>query len=66
MTMISVSWRPPAYRVRAVIIIVIYLAAFRLAPHEAVPLAVGSVLGGLLAAEPARSLRVARAPRSTR
>jgi hypothetical protein len=40
-------------RLRAVIVIVIYLAAFRLAPGDSVPLAVGSVLAGLLAIEPA-------------
>jgi hypothetical protein len=40
-----------------VIIIVVYLGAFRLAPHESVPLAIGSVLGGRRAAEPARPLR---------
>jgi hypothetical protein len=60
MPMLSVRWRSPAYRVRAVIIVVIYLAAFRLAPHDSVPLAVGSGLGGLLAAEPARPRRRAR------
>jgi hypothetical protein len=52
----QLSWRPPAYQVRAVIIIVIYLAAFRLAPRDAV----------LLAAEPSRSLGAAGTPRSAR
>jgi hypothetical protein len=40
-------------RLRAVIVIVIYLAAFRLAPSASVQLALGGVLGGLLAIEPA-------------
>lgn len=66
MPVLSVRWRSPGYRVRAVIIIVIYLTAFHLAPHDWVPLAVGSVLSGLLAAEPAGSRRVGRTPRSIR
>lgn len=52
MTVFSVTWRVPGWRVRTVIIIVIYLVAFRWAPHAAIPLAVGGTLGGLLAAEP--------------
>jgi hypothetical protein len=36
-----------------VIVIVIYLAVFRLAPGDSLPLAVGTVLAGLLAIEPA-------------
>jgi hypothetical protein len=39
-------------RPRAVIVIVIYLTAFRLAPGDSLPLAVGTVLAGLLAIEP--------------
>jgi hypothetical protein len=38
-----------------VIVIVIYLAAFRYAPSQSVPLALGGVLGGLLAIEPQRA-----------
>lgn len=45
-------------RQRAVIVIVIYLAAFRLAPGDGVPLAVGSLLAGLLAIEPAPADRL--------
>jgi hypothetical protein len=53
---ISLPW--PGPRLRAVIVIVIYLAAFRFAPGDTMPLALGSILGGLLAIEPARPLRV--------
>jgi hypothetical protein len=66
MPVLSVRWRSPAYRVRAVIIVVIYLAAFHLAPQDWVPLAVGSVLGGLLAAEPACSRCASATRRSVR
>jgi hypothetical protein len=40
-------------RLRAVIVIIIYLAAFRVAPGDGVPLALGGALGGMLALEPA-------------
>lgn len=43
----------PAPRLRPVIVIIIYLAAFKFAPGDSVPLALGGVLGGLLALEPA-------------
>jgi hypothetical protein len=66
MPKLSVTWRRPVYRVRAVIIIVIYLGAYRLAPHDAVPLAAGSVLGALLAAEPARERPARSLPGSAR
>jgi hypothetical protein len=42
----------PAPRLRAVIVIVIYLGAFRLAPNDSVPLALGGLLGSLVAAHP--------------
>ena len=61
MPSLYVSWRRPGPRVRAVIVIIIYLAAFRFAPHEAVPLTVGGALGGLLAPGTARSLRASGA-----
>jgi hypothetical protein len=35
-----------------VIVIVIYLGAFRLAPNDSVPLALGGLLGSLVAAHP--------------
>jgi len=44
----------PGPRLRTVIVIVIYLAAARVAPADTVPLALGGALGGFLAAEPAR------------
>lgn len=50
-----IFWVPlprPGPRLRAVIIIVIYLGAFRLAPNDSVPLALGGFLGGLLTAQP--------------
>jgi hypothetical protein len=47
-----VSLPRPGPRLRAVIIIVIYLGAFRLAPNDSVPLALGGFLGSLLAAQP--------------
>jgi hypothetical protein len=43
-----------------VIVIVIYLAAFRFAPSDSVPLALGGALGGLLATQPAWATRAAR------
>jgi hypothetical protein len=57
--MLSISWPQPGPRVRAVIIVVIYLGTLRIAPHESIPLALGSVLGGLLAAGPACSPQLA-------
>ena len=58
MYVFRVCWRMPGYRVRAVIVIVIYLCVFRLAPHASVPLTGGAVLGSLLAAaEPSRTGR---------
>jgi hypothetical protein len=66
MPSLYVSWRQPGPRVRAVIIIIIYLGAFRFVPHEAVALALGGTLGGFLAAEPARPLRVSGVAGSAR
>jgi hypothetical protein len=63
---LSVTWCPPVYRVRIVIIIVVYLGAFRLAPHDAGPLAAGSILGGLLAAEPVLPRPARQLPASAR
>jgi hypothetical protein len=56
---ISVPW--PGPRLRPVIVIIIYLAAFRLAPGDSVPLALGGALGGMLAFEPARFQQAAAA-----
>lgn len=64
MPTVSITWRQPGPRFRVVIIIVIYVGAFRFAPHETIPLALGSLLGGLLAAEPLNSLPRIQAPRS--
>jgi len=56
MPVLCISLPRPGPPLRAVI--VICLAAFRLAPGATVPLALGSVPGGRLAIEPARPLRV--------
>jgi hypothetical protein len=56
----------PGPRLRAVIVIVIYLAAVRLAPDASVPLALGGGLGGLLAIEPAQPLRAGGTPERAR
>jgi hypothetical protein len=48
-----ISLPRPGPRMRAVIVIIIYLAAFKIAPGDSVPLALGGALGGLLALEPA-------------
>jgi len=44
----------PGPRLRAVIVIVIYLTTCRVAPGDTVPLALGAALGGLLVLEPPR------------
>jgi hypothetical protein len=49
-----IRWRPPSGRSRIVIIIVIYVAAFHLTPHTALPLALGGLLGNWLTAKPGR------------
>jgi hypothetical protein len=53
-------------RRRIVIVIVIYLAAFRLAPGDSVALALGGALGGLLAIESATAARATRIQEQTR
>jgi hypothetical protein len=53
MPIFCVSVPRPGPRLRPVIVIIIYLAAFRLAPGDSVPLALGGALGGMLALEPA-------------
>jgi hypothetical protein len=57
MSVLCIPIPRPDMRIRAVIVIVIYLAAFRIAPGASVPLALGGVLGCLLAVEPARPRR---------
>jgi len=54
MPVFCISVPRPGPRLRAVIVIIIYLAAFRLAPGDSVPLALGGALGGMLALESAR------------
>jgi hypothetical protein len=49
-----ITWRQPGVRVRAVIVIVIYVMSFRLAPHLAIPLAASGLAGGWLATVPTR------------
>jgi hypothetical protein len=63
MPVLCIALPRPGPRLRAVVVIVIYLAAFRLAPGDTVPLALGGLLGGLLAIEPARP-RLARESRA--
>jgi hypothetical protein len=53
MPTLCISLPRPGSRQRTVIIIVIYLAAFRLAPGDSLALAVGTALTSLLAIEPA-------------
>lgn len=52
MTYLCVTWRQPGTRVRAVIIIIVYVVAFRLAPTMAVSLAIGGLLAAWLLAVP--------------
>jgi hypothetical protein len=52
MSVLCISLSRPGPRLRAVIVIVIYLTTFRYAPGQSVPLALGGVLGSLLAIEP--------------
>ena len=49
-----IRWRQPSGRTRIVIIIVIYVAAFHLTPHAALPMALGSLLSNWLFAKPGR------------
>ena len=55
MPMLSITWRQPGLRVVVVIVIVVYIATFHPTPYEAISAALGSLLGELLAIEPARS-----------
>jgi hypothetical protein len=57
MPIFCISIPRPGPRLRVVIVIIIYLAAFRFAPDDSVPLAFGGALGGLLALEPAWAFR---------
>jgi hypothetical protein len=54
MPVLCISLPRPGPRLRAVIVIVIYLAAVKIAPADTLPLAAGGALGGFLAIEPAR------------
>lgn len=47
-------------RLRAVVVIVIYLAAFRLVPADGLPLTLAAVLGGLAVIESNRPARLLR------
>jgi hypothetical protein len=62
MPTLSITWRQPGRRVRVVIVVVIYVSVLRLLPHEAAPVVLGSVLGRLLAIEPAKALPMAPIP----
>jgi hypothetical protein len=55
MPVLCISLPRPGPRFRAVIVIVIYLAAFRFAPGQSMPLALGGLLGSLLGIEPKRA-----------
>jgi hypothetical protein len=66
MPTLCISVPRPAPRLRAVIVIIIYLAAFRLAPGDSVPLALGGALGGMLAIEPAWTQQAAGVRERTR
>jgi hypothetical protein len=57
MPIFCISLPRPGPRLRPVIVIIIYLAAFKFAPGDSLPLALGGALGGLLAVEPARAPR---------
>jgi hypothetical protein len=50
MPIFCITWRLPGARTRAVIIIIIYVLAFRFAPDAAVPLAFGGIIGAWFAA----------------
>jgi hypothetical protein len=56
MPIFSVTWQQPGIRIRIIIIILVYAATYRFVPHEMTPVVVGSLIGGLVTAEPVRSL----------
>jgi len=60
MSTFSITWRRPGNFARLIIIIIIYAGTMRFAPHEMVPVILGSLAGGVLTAEPSRSLPVCR------
>jgi hypothetical protein len=60
MPVLCISLPALGSRFRAVIIVVIYLVALRLAPGQAVPLLLGSTLGGRLAIEVRQALAADR------
>jgi hypothetical protein len=70
MPVLSVCWRRPsyriAYRLRVVVIIVVYLSAFHLVPRASVALAAGSLLGLLLGGEPSGLPQTPRIRKSAR
>ena len=58
MPALCITWRLPRARTRAVIVIIIYVLAFHLAPlADAVSLSLGGVLGAWLPPESARADR---------
>jgi hypothetical protein len=54
MPVFCIAWRQPGTRVRAAVIVIIYVLCCRLAPDAEIPLAIGGLAGGWLAAAPAR------------
>ncbi len=45
-----IRWRQPGTRIRIVIVIVVYVAAFQVTPHAAIPLALGGLMSNWLTA----------------
>lgn len=60
----SITWRQPGMHVRMIIIILIYVDTWYFAPHMTMPVVLGSLLGGLLTAEPTHALPARKTPES--
>jgi hypothetical protein len=52
----SVTWRQPGVPIRMIIIILVYAGTYHFAPHEMTLVIIGTLIGGLVTAEPGRSL----------
>ena len=53
--MLTISWRKPSRCTRVVIIVIVCAGTYHFAPHEMMPVFLGSLIGAL-AGEPSRSL----------